>query len=45
MAPPRFYEPDQQGWFSSLSEGDVMEDYGKNVLMRLPILQSGSNIF
>lgn len=44
MAPARFYEPDQLGWFSSQSEGDAMDWYGKNVLMRLSVLQSGSNI-
>ena len=44
MAPARFYSPEQTGWFSSESEGDAMEQYGKNVLMRLPILQAGSNI-
>ncbi len=44
LAPKRFYAPDQLGWFSSKSEGDVMDWYGKNVLMRLPVLQSGSNI-
>ncbi len=44
MAPKRFYAPDQTGWFSSQSEGDAMEQYGKNVLRRLPILQSGSNV-
>lgn len=43
-APKRFYSQEQTGWFSSQSVGDEMEDYGKNVLMRLPILQSGSNV-
>jgi hypothetical protein len=44
MSPARFYAPDQLGWYSSQSEGYAMEQYGKNVLMRLPILQSGSNV-
>jgi len=38
MAPPRFYAPDNQGWYSSQSEGNAMEQYGKNVLMNLPLL-------